>query len=76
MLRDVLLPFDCLWLSFPQAIAIRNVIIMKKNKKNIDYMKIVSIIILLAYIISPVDFLPLVELDDGLAGIIIGKLLE
>lgn len=47
---------------------------MKKSK--INYAKIITILVLLAYIISPVDFMPLIEIDDGFAGILIGRLLN
>ena len=44
----------------------------KMQKDNI--VKWAAIGLLLVYIISPIDFLPLIELDDGLAGIAAGYL--
>lgn len=46
------------------------------KKTETDWTRYIIIGVLLVYIISPLDFMPLVELDDGFAGILIGKLLD
>jgi len=39
-----------------------------------DWVKWLGIGILAVYIISPLDFMPLMEIDDGIAGVIAGYL--
>ena len=46
------------------------------KKKETDWTRYIIIGVLLVYIVSPLDFMPLVELDDGLAGILIGRLIN